>query len=341
MPKKRIPKNVADCERRPSISVTTPADQDYAIAMFDEAMEHMNKNNIFPEGVRSVASFDDWRRLHGTFPVEVSKQYLNYFASTSRDALGNLSHVNVVIGLWHAFCAAWERISGKKLPNYILNDGIDWCNSIQGVIQLPNHSPQRAYMHREALQALSFEIWKEKYPLSLRERVSMTTFLALGIETGVKGGSILMPKASYIKQLQLQAQGQSILGRIDRQASRHLTIGSCYGNFVIHVIKRLPINGMLGPNLLVGYYTPTWAKERTGKPAISKDEANRRRKLKRSRRPKSHVIGHQPVLSQDALVLVLISLVLDGGLTVEQLDEVLHPRFVGDKTCVTFEVPEA
>lgn len=201
---------------------------------------------------------------------------------------------------WLYFCAAWSRKGwtySPAIPPRLRQHGKNIVKSLGSEKGLRQDVKERIALQPESILEVSKEIWRPRYNVSYRRRLSIGTFLSIATPTGLRPSSIVKGARKKLKGSLTTAQKRKELA----------AEGARYGHFQFFFQR----DKLGGPNNLIGYYRVPHQKYLG---------------LIKQTRPEPLTPG--PSLALSALVMVLLAAQADDIVTTDQIRSYFSPDFL-------------
>ncbi|WWC95123.1 hypothetical protein V866_001977 [Kwoniella sp. B9012] len=190
---------------------------------------------------------------------------------------------------WVNLCRCWLYRAGKWVPGGMRQYGFDIINGLTEEFKLATPAREKTLINDVCLLALHREILSIDLKVTYRDRISLLTLFAIATSTAMDFSTILRPRVSY--EVMDNAQGLDVV--------KYLV----YGCFRIWVRKGMEggcnqLYAWIGPRGVIPGQGNVWPLT-PGSPRICAAGSS----------------------------MVIISLLIDGGLDVDRLAEILDPRW--------------
>lgn len=264
-----------------------------------------------------ITSFDELVLQCPDFPPQtLMNKIIKCYAMNYKPRPGRQLGRNQLASWWRTLCAAWRRVTKTIVPQKSRADGHLYIKQLSVTMGLKESSPSRPTMTVESLKALQLGVFDKRVSVSLRGRLTLTGFMAIDTQTGLRPGGVVAPALALLTSSDLEDDCVDPAFARASNARRQRQMGCRYGHFRLGVLR----NDAGGPNLPIGFIKTDWSKTAIGSGRVKPLPAA----------PRIIDLGAWQVLT---------GLMLDRILTPQQVATFLHPRYLGNNDCMKIIIP--
>jgi hypothetical protein len=298
------------------ISGSTQSRHMATVKVFDRFLAD---RQVFVNGER-VNSWETWHEKSLAFPVKnVIGAFLMTYLKSAKGRHGGPIFKQSLKSFWLVFCAAWRRTTGWGASRSSREEGLEWVLELADKKKLPDVKKDCAKLTRPSLMAMFSGIWDEAFSYSLRYRIAIATFVAFAAQTGLRPSSMVRARILISTKTDTGiTKVKSLPSVLSDDPAFEKRMGARYGYFEIWAH---PARQAGNPNELFGFYRTPWAKTKGGEKAMP--------------------LIPGPTATSSTLIMVVISLVLDGYMSVQEFRAIFDPATLGSQSWIRVKLPAA